>query len=100
MLATSLSVSIDLQIRTASNASSYSPVFHVGQLTESRLPLALCEVGWSSGEAVEHWISANMAQTNSVSQNSNGEMDDSPNTLVYRKVRPRTQCLTLRTCYV
>ncbi|MCJ8736548.1 hypothetical protein PDJAM_G00013620 [Pangasius djambal] len=56
------------------------------QLTESRLPLALCEVGWSSGEAVEHWILANMAQTNNVSQNSNGEMDDSPNTLVYRKM--------------
>ncbi|GAA6066027.1 regulator of G-protein signaling 7a, partial [Tachysurus ichikawai] len=42
-------------------------------------------VGWSSGEAVEHWILANMAQTNSVTQNSNGETDDSPNTLVYRK---------------
>ncbi|KAK2843801.1 hypothetical protein Q7C36_012016 [Tachysurus vachellii] len=45
-----------------------------------------CEVGWSSGEAVERWILANMAQTNSVTQNSNGETDDSPNTLVYRKM--------------
>ncbi|KAK3537332.1 hypothetical protein QTP70_008223 [Hemibagrus guttatus] len=27
-----------------------------------------------------------MAQTNSVTQNSNGETDDSPNTLVYRKM--------------
>ncbi|KAI5102656.1 ryanodine receptor 2 [Silurus meridionalis] len=43
------------------------------------------QVDWSSGEAVENWISANMAQTNSVTQNSNGETDDSPNTLVYRK---------------
>ncbi|KAF5894301.1 regulator of G-protein signaling 7-like [Clarias magur] len=42
-------------------------------------------VGWSSGEALEQRILANMAQTNNVSQNSNGEMDDSPNTLVYRK---------------
>ncbi|TSS85084.1 Regulator of G-protein signaling 7 [Bagarius yarrelli] len=77
------------KLPTPSNASSSFPLLHVGQLTESRLRfLALfCEVGWSSGQSVDRWILSKMAQTNSVSQNSNGETDDSPNTLVYRKKR-------------